>query len=96
MTTKILFFVPNSCPSYPEMCKHTKFIITDYFGRKHAEVDEIHSFVTITGCEVTEKDLEAISAKIYKGIELVCVENPESPQIHGHFITLTKEGKELQ
>jgi hypothetical protein len=27
---------------------------------------------------------------------LVCVENPESPQIHRHFITLTKEGKELQ
>ena len=97
MTTKILFFVPNACAAYPEVCKHTKFVITDYFGRKHAEVDETHSFVTITGCEVMEKDLETISAKLHKGIELVCVENPDSPQIHGRFITLNKEeGKQIQ
>ena len=93
MTTKIMFFVPNACVVYPEMCKHAKRVITDHFGNKHATADEIHSFVTITGCEVTEKDLDTISSKINKGMELLCIENPESPQLSGRFITLKGEEK---
>jgi hypothetical protein len=93
MTTKILFFVPNGCAVYPEMCKQVKFTITDHFGKKHSEVDDTHSFVTVTGCEVTEKDLDAISARIHKGIELLCLVNPESPQLSGRFITLKSEEK---
>lgn len=93
MTTKIMFFVPNGCAVYPEMCKQIKFAITDYFGKKHAQMDDLHSFVTITGCEVTEKDLDIISSKINKGIELLCLVNLESSQLAGRFVTLNKEEK---
>ena len=93
MTTKMLFFIPNACPVYPEICKQVKFVITDHFGRKHAEADDVHSFVTITGCEVTEKDLDTIASRINKGIELMCIENPESAQLSGRFITLKSEEK---
>lgn len=91
MTTKIMFFVPNGCAVYPDMCKQIKFAIADHFGKKHAEVDNIHSFVTVKGCEVTEKDLDAISTRINKGVELLCLVNPGSPQLNGRFITLNKE-----
>ena len=91
MITKILFFIPNGCAVYPEMCKQVKFAIADHFGKKHAQVDESYSFVTITGCEVTEKDLDAISTRVHKGVELLCLVNPESSQLNGRFVTLSKE-----
>ena len=91
MKTTILIFVPDTCTVYPEMCKHVKGTIVDYFGKKHAEVNDTYPVVTITECEVTEKDLDEISSKINKNISLICVRNPESNQIDGNFINLNKE-----
>lgn len=93
MITNILFFVPNACPVYPDMCKHVKCVIVNHFGHKHAESDETHSFVTITGCEVTEKDLDTIFSKINKGIKLLCIKNLESSQLSERFTTLNVENK---
>lgn len=93
MTTKICFFIPNGCSVYPEMCKQVKSVIVEYFGKKHAIVDEFYSFVTVEGCEVMAQDLDAIAAKINKNIELVCIVNPESSQLAGRFITLNMDEK---
>ena len=85
----ILFFIPTSCINYKEASTSVKHVIVSYFGNKHANIDTKYSQVAVKDCVVSEKDLDEISSRIDKEIELVAVVNPDSEQAKGRIITLS-------
>ena len=84
-----MFFIPVSCISYKETNMSVRQIILSYFGNKHANVDTKYPQVIVKDCIVTEKDLDEISSRINKDIELIAIVNPDSEQVKGRIITLS-------
>lgn len=91
MKTVILFFIPTSSMCYKETSATVKQRIIAYFGNKHADVDTKYPQVIVKDCVVTEKDLDEISSRIAKEIELIAVVNPDSEQAKGRIITLSSK-----
>lgn len=91
MKTKILILLPDTVENYKGVLNSVKVRIVNYFGTKFAEMEELIPVVTIEGCEVSQKDLQELYDGMYKDVALIAVVNPNSKQVEGDIITLTKE-----
>lgn len=91
MKTKILILIPDTAENYKVVLNSVKVRTVNYFGTKFAEAEELIPVVTIEGCEVSQKDLQELYNGIHKDIVLIAVVNPDSKQVEGDIITLTKD-----
>lgn len=88
MSALITITVPLTCTDYSGEVKNMQEKIVNYFGNRHATVDENYPTVYVHNCEINESDLAELYQNSYKGTTLTVIINNNSKQRQGDFICL--------